>query len=153
MKLSCLPWLLSLKTLFCNCLIGQCMYFLSILVYMVAFYCRCFGLIDDTQLEQIAALDRLVSTNQNLNHEAIMGLGLSGCVYIVLNQCSPQIYQVNIFIYSMTYISSQVWYKQLACTFIGIYSRESRTRQWLTFDNANGYCWTSLSNTNVQLFL
>ncbi|XP_064386719.1 proteasome activator complex subunit 4-like, partial [Halichondria panicea] len=64
--------------------------------FVIQFLDRCFGIIDDTRLEQVAPLDRLVSTSRSFNHEAIMGLGLSGSMQIVLNQCSPQIFQVAV---------------------------------------------------------
>ena len=61
------------------------------------FVYRCFGLVDDTRLVQVAALDRMVSATQHfMSHESIMGLGLAGCVQIVLGQCSPQLFNVSL---------------------------------------------------------
>lgn len=60
--------------------------------------CRCFALIESTGLEQVASLDRMISTVGYGNHESIMGLGTVGALHSILIQCSPSIFQVRTYV-------------------------------------------------------
>lgn len=62
----------------------------------VPLHCRCFALVEYTSLEQVATLDRMVSSVSSENHESIMGMGTAGTVHSVLIQCSPSIFQVSV---------------------------------------------------------
>ena len=64
--------------------------------------CRCFALIESTGLEQVASLDRMISTVGSGNHESIMGLGTVGALHSILIQCSPSIFQVRTYVYVYT---------------------------------------------------
>ncbi len=58
-------------------------------------YVRCFALVENTGLEQVTALDRMISSVSHDNHESIMGLGIAGSVHSVLAQCSPALFEVS----------------------------------------------------------
>ncbi len=107
---SCVLSQLSLKTL-CWCFwTGKCnSHFLSETLhnftqkvtdlFMAVYFCgcRCFALVSNASLTQVAAMDRQVSMAGGGNtHESIMGAGISGAVHTILVQASPQIFKVNV---------------------------------------------------------
>ena len=67
---------------------------------------RCFALVESTGLEQVASLDRMVSSVSSGNHESVMGMGTAGALHSILVQCSPSIFQVNLSysVYTCIYI-------------------------------------------------
>lgn len=71
-------------------------------MYCTVLY-RCFALIESTGLEQVASLDRMISTIDSGNHESIMGLGTVGALHSILIQCSPSIFQVRMYIHTYVY--------------------------------------------------
>ena len=56
---------------------------------------RCFALVENSGLEQVTAMDRVLSAISSENHESLVGSGITGTVHGVLSQCSPAIFKVN----------------------------------------------------------
>ena len=56
---------------------------------------RCFALVENSGLEQVAAMDRVLSAISTENHESLVGNGITGAVHSIFAQCSPPMFKVS----------------------------------------------------------
>ena len=54
-------------------------------------------LVESSGLEQVTSLDRILSQIKTDNQENLMGAGVAGSIHSVLSQCSPAIFEVQLY--------------------------------------------------------